>query len=324
MMQTVINFFYASVKSGAPLLLGTTGEIVIEKSGTLNLGVEGMMSLGAFVGFFTAFHTDSITIGILAAALAGALAGLLFAFLTVSLQANQNVVGLTLTIFGSGTALYFGEMFKKTNPMLSEEMNSRLANVKIPLLGDIPVIGSVLFNQNILVYLAVIIAVAAGIYLKHTRTGLLTRAVGENPAAADSSGVSVAAYRYANLLVGGAVCGIGGAYLSLINSFGDFNLSAVSGQGWISVALVIFAGWSPFIALLGSLTFGAFYILQIRVSDLAAVFPALKFLTGFPSAFYSALPYLITAVVLIISSVRKKRNGGAPKGCGINYYREER
>jgi len=323
-VNTIINFLFAAVKNGAPLLLGTTCEIITEKSGSLNLGVEGIMALGAFAGYYAAYRTGSLIMAILAAFIVGALAGLIFAFLTVTLQANQNVTGLTLTIFGSGVALFFGEILIKQRPKLSAALNNLLSGTEIPLLSRIPVLGRILFSQNILVYLAIIIAVLAGVYLKYTRIGLKVRAVGENPAAADASGINVSLTRYVNAMLGGGICGIGGAYLSLINGRGDWDNNSVSGQGWISVALVIFARWSPFGALLGSLVFGDFYVFQIRVNDIVATFPFLSFLSGIPNAFYSMLPFVITALVLVISSVKRKKIGVQPSSCGVNYYREDR
>ncbi|NLL45826.1 MAG: ABC transporter permease [Clostridiales bacterium] len=323
-MSTIINFLFAAVKSGAPLLLGTTGEIITEKSGSLNLGVEGIMALGAFAGYYAGYKSGSLVLAIFSAFLMGALAGLIFAVLTVTLQANQNVTGLTLTIFGSGVALFFGEILIKQRPKLSGAMNAMLSGTEIPLLSKIPAIGRILFSQNILVYLSIIIAVLCGIYLKYTRAGLKVRAVGENPAAADASGINVTLTKYINIMLGGGICGIGGAYLALINGRGDWDNNAVSGQGWISVALVIFARWSPFGAILGSLVFGAFYVFQIRVNDIVAAFPFLGFLSKIPNAFYSMLPFVITALVLVISSVQKKKIGVQPSSCGINYYREDR
>lgn len=323
-MSTIINFLFAAVKSGAPLLLGTTGEIITQKSGSLNLGVEGIMALGAFAGYYAGYKSGSLVIAIFSAFLMGALAGLIFAVLTVTLQANQNVTGLTLTIFGSGVALFFGEILIKQRPKLTGAMNAMLSGTEIPLLSKIPAIGRILFSQNILVYLSIIIAVICGIYLKYTRAGLKVRAVGENPAAADASGINVTLTKYINTMLGGGICGIGGAYLALINGRGDWDNNAVSGQGWISVALVIFARWSPFGAILGSLVFGAFYVFQIRVNDIVAAFPFLGFLSSIPNAFYSMLPFVITALVLAISSVQKKKIGVQPSSCGINYYREDR
>lgn len=318
-MNGLINFLFAAIKAGTPLLFGTTGEIITEKTGNLNLGVEGMMFMGAFMGFFVGYHTDSVILALLAAFLMGAAGALIYAFLTVTMRANQTVTGLSLTIFGAGFANFFGQVMIEGVgggvPKLSENFVARLAEGKLPLLGDIPYIGKLLFSHNPLVYLGIAVAVICGIYLTRTRTGLTMRSVGENPAAADAAGVNITLVKYANILLGGGVCGLGGAYISLINGGGVWNNNCVNGQGWIAVALVIFANWSPFRALLGSLVFGAFSVLQ---------FYAPKDIINIPNAFYVMLPYLITAIVLVVSSMRKSKEMSQPAGCSINYFREER
>ncbi|MBQ9922104.1 MAG: ABC transporter permease [Clostridia bacterium] len=327
-MNTIINFLFAAIKAGVPFLYGTTGEIITQKSGSLNLGVEGVMYMGAFVGFYAGFKTNSIFFAVLAAFLTGVAASFLFAFLTVTLQANQNVTGLALTIFGGGFSTFFGEMMIKFTPggqpKLSEEFIKGLSEIKIPYLSDIPYVGKMLFSHNILVYFSVIVAVLCWIYLKFTRAGLNTRSVGENPAAADASGLNVNLIKYLNIMLGGGICGMGGAYVSLINGGGVWNNGCVNGQGWISVALVIFAAWSPAKAIFGSLVFGMFMELQIRANDFAHEFPFLSFLGNIPTAFYKMLPFVITALVLVVASVSQKREGNQPSACGINYYREER
>jgi simple sugar transport system permease protein len=315
----ITNFLFAAIKAGTPLLFGTTGEIITEKSGHLNLGVEGMMFMGAFMSFFVAFHTGSLPLALLAAFAIGLFAALIYAFLTVTLMANQNVTGLTLTIFGTGFAKFFGEiMISKEggSPKLSNDFMTAVSEKPIPVLSNIPVIGKLLFTHNPIVYLSIVIAVLAGIYLFRTKAGLNMRAVGENPAAADAAGINVTLIKYVHIMLGGGICALGGAYLSLINGGGIWNNSnAVNGQGWISVALVIFASWSPMKAIYGSLIFGAFSVLQ---------FYAPKNIIQIPNAFYVMLPFLITTIVLIITSMRKTKEGSQPAGCGVNYFREER
>ncbi len=327
-MNTIINFLFAAIKAGMPLLFGTTGEIITEKSGSLNLGVEGIMYMGAISGFFVGFKTNSLILALLASFIMGAFGSLIFALLTVTLQANQNVTGLTLTIFGTGFANFFGEMMigatEGGTPKLAAEFSAKLSENPIPVLGDIPIIGKLLFSHNILVYLGIIIAVICWIYIKFTRVGLNMRAVGENPGAADASGLNVSLIKYINILIGGGICGMGGAYIALINGNGVWNNGCINGQGWISVALVIFASWSPAKAIFGSLVFGAFSIFQIRANDFASEFPILGFLADIPKAIYIMLPFVITALVLIITSIRRKKEGTQPAHCGINYYREER
>lgn len=327
-MNTIINFFFAAIKAGTPLMFGTTGEIVTEKSGSLNLGVEGMMYMGAIGGFYVGLKTNSVLFALLAAFSLGALGALIFAFLTVTLQANQNVTGLTLTIFGTGFATFFGEMMIKSTPSgtpkLSSEFSARLSEKAIPLLSKIPYLGKLLFSHNSLVYFGIVIALLCWLYIKYTRHGLNMRFVGENAAAADASGLNVTRIKYINILLGGGICGLGGAYISLINGGGVWNNGCVNGQGWIAVALVIFASWSPAKAIFGSIVFGAFSVFQFRAEDFVTLFPFLKFLTAIPAAFYNMLPFVLTAIVLIVTSMRKKKVGAQPAGCGINYYREER
>lgn len=314
----LINFLFASIKAGTPLLFGTTGEIVTEKSGSLNLGVEGMMYMGAFLSFYTAFHTDNLILSLLAAFAIGVFAALIYAFLTVTMMANQNVCGLTLTIFGTGFARFFGAgMVEGGNaPKLSKQFMSVISEKKLPILGDIPVVGKLLFSHNILVYFAVAVAIVCTIYMFRTRAGLNMRAVGENPAAADAGGINVTFVKYVHIMIGGGICALGGAYLALVNGGGVWNNEGVvNGQGWISVALVIFASWNPAKAILGSLIFGAFSVLQFYVP---------KNVIAIPNAFYVMLPFLITTIVLIITSMRKSKEGAQPASCGVNYFREER
>lgn len=315
----IINFLFAAVKAGTPLLFGTTGEIMTEKSGNLNLGVEGMMFMGAFVSFYTAYHTENLALSLLAAFGIGIFAALIYAILTVSFMANQNVTGLTLSIFGTGFAKFFGEsMIGKAggSPKLSDKFLGSVAEKPLPILGEIPVLGKLLFSHNPLVYISILIAIICTIYMLKTKIGLNMRAVGENAAAADASGINIYAVKYIHICLGGGVCALGGAYLALINGGGIWNNSnVVNGQGWISVALVIFAAWNPAKAIFGSLVFGAFSVLQFYVP---------KNIIELPNAFYVMLPFLITTLILIFTSMKKTKKGVQPAGCGINYFREER
>ena len=307
-MTAIINFLFAAIKAGTPLLFGTTGEIVTQKAGNLNLGVEGMMYMGAFTGFYVGLTTGSLPLALLAAFGAGMLGALIYAFLTVTLKADQNVTGLTLTIFGTGFANFFGEvMISQTaggQPKLPENLLGILAEHPIPLLSSIPFFGKLLFSHNLLVYLAVVVAVLCGFYISRTRAGLSMRSVGENPAAADAAGINVTLVKYTNILLGGGICGLGGVYISLINGGGVWNNGCVGGQGWIAVALVIFASWSPVKAILGSLVFGAFSVLQLYIP---------RNILPLPNAFYVMLPFLITAIVLIITSMRKSKKTRAAR-----------
>ncbi len=318
-MTQLINFLYASIKAGTPLLFGTTGEILTEKSGNTNLGVEGMMYMGAIASFYMGFTYDNFLLALVSAIVAGAFGALIYAFITVTLKANQTVTGLALTIFGTGFANFFGEVLANTvpsgSPKLSEGFMANLSALNLFGLADVPVIGRLLFNHNILVYLGIIIAIILGVYLKYTRVGLNVRSVGENPGAADAAGINVTLIKYINILIGGGVCGLGGAYIALVNGGGVWNNGCVNGQGWIAVALVIFASWSPFKALLGSLIFGASTVLQFYVP---------RDVINLPNAFYMMLPFIITSAVLIVTSMKKSKEGAQPASCGTNYFREER
>ncbi len=318
-MDMFIKFLVAAIMAGTPILFGTVGEIVTEKTGHLNLGVEGMMSIGACAGFMVGYQTDSFLLAAIAAVAAGALSALIYAVLTVTFMANQNVTGLTLTIFGIGLANLIGFMMlgkSETGTLkLPDGIMRQLANADIPVLSDLPVLGPLLFRYNIFVYLGILVAVLCSIYLGRTKTGLNVSAIGENPAAADAAGIKVTKWKYLNILLGGAICGLGGAYCSMIINGGVWISDNVGGLGWIAVALVIFANWKPGMAIWGSFVFGGLRVLKFYVPK--GLFP-------FPNAFYDMLPFLITALVLVISSMRKSKRMNLPANLGVNYYREER
>ncbi len=327
-LGVVTSFIHNIIVYNIPLLYGTAGEIMVEKSGSLNLGVEGIMAVGAIFGYIFGCYANSLGVGILVAFAVGALCGLLFAALTVSLQANQNITGLTLTTFGLGVYFFVGNGLKSVSwPVMGDYANivGGFADIPIPLLSDIPVIGKGLFSHNILVYLGVVIAIVMWWYLNRTTMGLRLRAVGENPASADSVGINVKRMKYLHICVGCGVMGIGGYYMGL-NMSGSFNSNCwIDGYGWIAVALVIFANWNPALAILGTFVFGFFNTLRVSGSSLAAAFPGvLGWLAKVPTQLYQALPFIITAIVLIVSSVSKKKNSGLPASLGLNYFREDR
>ena len=319
MNSMFVNFIYAAILSGTALLFATVGEILAEKAGNLNLGVEGMMWMGAFAGFYTALRTESPFKALLAAFCFAAFGAFLYAFLTVTLKANQNVTGLTLTTFGIGLSLVLG--YAMTGrlggaPRLSETFRAAMAPVSIPVLSEIPYLGKMFFQHNPMVYLAVILAVISALFLRKTRLGLNVRAVGENPSSADAAGINVTLLKYLNIVAGGGICGLGGAYMSIILANGSWQPGGiVNGRGWIAVALVIFVSWSPAKAILGAFLFGAF-------SSLSNYIPAS--VIDIPIAFYQMLPFVLTVLVLIVTSVKKSRENSQPAGCGINYFREER
>lgn len=328
-MQTIIDFLFYSIRMGTPLLFGTAGEVVTEKSGSMNLGVEGMMALGAIGGYTIGCMTNSLILGILGAFVSAGLGALIYAFITVTLQANQNVTGLALTIFGNGVYLFVGRTLTQTGkfPSLgdSKHLASIIADTGIPFLRDIPYLGKLLFSYNIFVYIAVVIAVLCWIYVSKTKSGLRMCATGENPAAADASGTNVNRVKYFNIILGGGITGIGGLYLALITNGGAWNELWINGMGWISVALVIFVNWNPLKAIFGAFFFGMFNVLMAWKGNLSHEFPLIfGWLSYIPDEFYQLLPFLITALVLVFSSISKRSKNAEPKSLGLNYYREER
>ncbi len=322
-MGMFIKFIVAAILAGTPILFGILGEIMNEKSGHLNLGVEGMMALGACGGFVAGYFFDNLAVALIAAFIAGMLGALIYAFLTVTMMANQNVTGLTLTIFGIGLSNFVGECvrsFAKTNLgtdslKLPANVTAQLANINIPGLSDIPVVGELLFSFNPYVYLGIAIAIVLAIYYNFTKVGLSVRAIGENPGAADAAGVNIIRLKYINLLIGGGICGIGGSYCSMITCGGVWLPDSVNGMGWIAVALVIFSTWKPSKAILGAFIFGAFSILKYYVP---------KNIITIPNAIYDMLPFLLTAIILVVTSIRQSRENAQPASCGLNYFREER
>ncbi len=327
-LGVVTSFIHNIIVYNIPLLYGTVGEIIVEKSGSLNLGVEGIMAVGAIFGYICGCYANSLLVGILVAFLAGALCGLLFATLTVSLQANQNITGLTLTTFGLGVYFFVGNGLKaKGWPVMSDYANivKGFSDVSIPLLSDIPLLGKGFFSHNVLVYLGILIALGMWWYLNRTTPGLRLRAVGENPGAADSVGINVNRIKFLHICLGCGIMGIGGYYMGL-NMSGSFNSSCwINGYGWIAVALVIFANWNPALAIGGTFVFGFFNTLRVSGSSLAAAFPGvLGWLAAIPTQLYQALPFIITAIVLVGMSIRNRKGSGLPASLGLNYFREER
>ncbi len=318
-MSMFIDFLVAAVMSGTPLLFGTLGEIVNEKSGHLNLGVEGMMSVGSCAGFMIGYFSDNLILAIVAAFIAGALAGLIYAVLTVTFMADQNVTGLTLTIFGIGLSNFIGIYMLERSPegvlKLPESITAQMRNIDIPVLSDIPVVGDLVFSYNPFVYLGIVIAIILAIYFSKTKTGLNLRAIGENPAAAAASGIQVTRYKFIHLLLGGGICGIGGLYcIMYVSGNGVWISNSVGGLGWIAVALVIFATWSPSKALIGSFIFGALRVLKYY--DF--------FKVDIPIALYDMLPFVVTALVLVLTSIRQSKEKSQPASCGVNYFMEDR
>ena len=265
-MEMFIKFLVAAIGAGTPLLFGTVGEILNEKVGHLNLGVEGMMAIGACAGFMGGYMSDNFAVALLCAFAAGMLAALIYALLTVTFMANQNVAGLAMTIFGVGLSNFVGVYMigrsAESSLKLPANVTAQMRSIHIPVLSDLPVVGELLFSYNPFLYLGIAVAAVAGFYLYRTKTGLNVQAIGENPGAADAASIPVTRWKYINLLLGGGICGLGGAYCGMIINGGVWISNSVNGLGWIAVALVIFAAWKPHMAILGSFVFGALRVLK--------------------------------------------------------------
>lgn len=292
---------------GVPLLWGTLGEIYAERAGVVNLGVEGMMILGAYAGFAVAQTAKNPGLGLLAAAVVGGLAALWHAFLTVTLRANQYVSGLALTLFGLGLAGLLGRGWE------GKPLEVPLGTITVPGLSEVPVLGPMLFrDQTILAYLGIFLAVALGVLLFGTRWGIVIRSVGESPATADSLGIDVGLVRYLCVALGGLLAGVGGGYLSVAYR-PSWTEGMTAGMGWIVIALTIFASWNPLRAIWGAFFFGALYHLSFRLQ--AYVSPELL----------KMMPYAFAILVLAVSGLgRGRRRGGAPGALGLPYIRGER
>lgn len=308
----MILFLMAAIQAGTPLLFATLGEIITERSGNLNLGVEGMMLIGAVFGFLVGHGTDMPLLAMAASAFSGAIAAGIYAFVTVTLRGNQVVTGLALTILGTGISGFLGKYMMGF--VLSEAFTAQFKPIELPFLSKIPLLGPILFSQNYFVYLAYAVAILSWLYIEKTNFGLNLRMVGENPSAADASGISVSLYKYVHIMIGGALCGLGGAYLSLVYvPAWQENLTA--GRGWIAIALVIFSQWHTLNALLGSYFFGMLGILGFRLQ---------QYNIPFSQYLFTALPYAITIAVLIITSMQRSKHHNEPEGLGVPYFREDR
>jgi simple sugar transport system permease protein len=304
-----IGFFAAMVRISTPLLFATIGELYCERSGVLNLGIEGTMLLGAMVGFTTAFFSGSLWLGVLAALLTGAAAGLLMAFLAVVLGVSQHVSGIGLTLLATGLAFYlyrliFGQPASPPNIV-------PFRPTPIPLLSDIPVLGAIFFNQSPLTYIALAVVPLTAYLLFRTAWGLDLRTVGENPRAADAAGVNVWGMRTQALLIGGALMGLGGAYLT-ISQFNAFTFGVVSGRGWVAIALVVFGMWSPWRCAAGALLFAALEALQLRLQTYN--------IFHLPYQAFLMLPFVMTILAMAIVS----RNARAPAALLVPFRKEER
>ena len=325
----IVSFFPRAVMQGIPLLFGSTGEILTEKSGNLNLGIPGIMYVGGISGVIGAFFYEqsaaqmngflAVLIPLLCSLLGSLLMGLLYCFLTVTLRANQNVTGLAMTTFGVGVGNFFGgSLIKLTGsevPSIALSATSGYFSRALPFADKAGWFGKVFLSYGFLAYLAIIIALIASYVLKRTRVGLHLRAVGESPATADAAGISVTKYKYLATCIGSMVAGLGGLYYVMDYACGVWSNNAFGDRGWLAIALVIFTIWRPNVSILASILFGGFYILYLYIPS--GLNLAVKEL-------YKMIPYVITLVVLIIVSMRKKREDQPPASLGLAYFREER
>lgn len=324
MFATIIN---KSIVQGIPLLLGSTGEIITEKSGNLNLGIPGIMYVGGISGVIGAYIYENavqtptafwcIVIPLLASLLGSALAALIYSFLTITLRANQNVTGLALTTFGVGFGDFFGGSLTKIlgeGGNISVKTTADYFKTTLPFANKLGAVGTIFFSYGFLVYLAIIIALVASWFLKRTRTGLHLRAVGENPATADAAGINVTKYKYLATVIGGAIAGLGGLYFIMDYTGGSWTNGGFGDRGWLAIALVIFALWKPNLSILGSFVFGGLYIAYSYISGLSRSAVAI----------FNMLPYVVTIAVLILTSIRSKKENQPPASLGLAYFREER
>ena len=324
----IVLFIQRAILQGTALLFGSTGEILTEKSGNLNLGIPGIMYIGGISGVIGGFLYQSsagrtvnpalaIIIPLLSSLLGSLLASLLYCFLTVTLRANQNVTGLALTTFGVGFGNFFGgSLIKLVDSEVPSIALTKIAKVfkkTLPFADDLGWFGDIFLSYGFMVYLAIILAVVASIFLKKTRTGLYLRAVGENPATADAAGINVSKYKYLSTCIGGMIAGLGGLYYVMDYTNGVWSNNGFGDRGWLAIALVIFATWKPSVGIVGSYLFGALYVLYNYISVSMPMMPIIQM-----------LPYVVTIIVLIITSMRNKKENQPPASLGLSYFREER
>ncbi len=323
----LITFIQQSIRLSSTLLLGSTGEIITEKSGNLNLGTPGIMASGAISGIVGAyFYTTSgavfnpvisilITIG--CCILGSLITTLIYCFLTVTLKTNQNVTGLALTTFGVGISNFIGSIINSkmggTGVAAFPEIG-KAYRASLPLADKLGIFGDIFLSYGFMTYLAIIIAVVVALVIAKTRIGLNLRAVGENPATADAAGINVAKYKYVATCIGGVISGLGGLYYVMDFAAANWQNNILDQFGWLSVALVIFAVWKPNIAILGSIAFGALYVIG----------PFLLGLSSKDQELLKILPYVVTIIVLVIISIRNKKENQPPESLGLSYFREER
>ena len=330
-MFDIVSFIPRAVMQSIPLLLGSTGETLTEKSGNLNLGIPGVMYVGGICGVIGAFAYEqslaspadmnaflAISVPVLCCLFGSLLMGLLYCFLTVTLRANQNVTGLALTTFGVGFGNFFGgSLIKITGadvPSIALSATSAYFRKSLPFADSLGWFGKIFLSYGFLAYAAIAIAFVVAYVLRHTRVGLHLRAVGESPATADAAGINVNKYKYKATCIGSMIAGLGGLYYVMDYACGVWSNDAFGDRGWLAIALVIFTIWRPNVGVLASMLFGGLYILYLFIPSSSLAVKEL----------YKMLPYLVTIIVLIITSMRNKRENQPPASLGLAYFREER
>lgn len=331
MLNFLLTLFPRAVAQGIPLLFGSTGETLTQKSGNLNLGIPGVMYVGAISGVIGAFFYEqsaagqmngalAVLIPVLCSLLGSLLMGLLYCFLTVSLRANQNVTGLALTTFGVGFGNFFGGSLIKLSgadvPSIALSATSGYFRRTLPFAGQCGVFGKLFLSYGFLAYVAIAIALISAFVLKNTRVGLHLRAVGESPSTADAAGINVTRFKYVTTCLGCMIAGLGGLYYVMDYACGVWSNDAFGDRGWLAIALVIFTIWRPDLGVVSSILFGGLYILYLYIP------------TGMDhmelQELYKMIPYVVTLVVLVLTSVRSKRENQPPASLGLPYFREER
>ena len=324
----LVAFIQRAVVQGIPLLFGSTGEILTEKSGNLNLGTAGVMYVGGITGVIGAFLYEqnatqmntflTVLIPILSSILGSLVMGLIYSFLSVTLRANQNVTGLALTTFGGGFGNFFGgSLIKLTNsdvPSVTLTATSLAFKKALPFASKLGWFGEIFLSYSFLAYVAIAIAIIVSFYFNRTRSGLNLRAVGENPATADAAGINVGKYKYISICLGSIIAGFGGLYYVMDYACGVWSNNAFGDRGWLAIALVIFAIWRPNLSIIGSILFGGLFIVHNYIPNLSMSDQEL----------FKMTPYLVTIIVLIVISMLKKREFQPPQSLGLSYFREDR
>lgn len=328
-MFDFVSFIPRAIMQGIPLLFGSTGETLTEKSGNLNLGIPGVMYVGGISGVIGAFLYEqaaagsmngflAIMIPLLSSLFGSLIMGLIYCFLTVTLRANQNVTGLALTTFGVGFGNFFGgsliKLTKSDVPSVTLTATSLAFKKALPFASKLGWFGEIFLSYSFLAYVAIAIAIIVSFYFNRTRSGLNLRAVGENPATADAAGINVGKYKYISICLGSIIAGFGGLYYVMDYACGVWSNNAFGDRGWLAIALVIFAIWRPNLSIIGSILFGGLFIVHNYIPNLSMSDQEL----------FKMTPYLVTIIVLIVISMLKKREFQPPQSLGLSYFREDR